>query len=229
MCGAVKVITWNLGYWQHRPFHEDAWNYLREEVKPDLALLQEVKPPLLNEGERLLFKPVHGGWGTATYSRCSPLVELGFVGYPGRVATAQLECSGVKINAASIHAPIIEGRVFPHLDRIFDEIEALMGAMTFIVGGDLNSARLAEKVWPGYGHGPFFVRLADSPFFDCMMEFHDEEQQTYFRHDVTRPWQDDHLFVSHNLAEKVVSCEVLNNDITKRVSDHRPILAEINL
>jgi len=219
MCGAVKVITWNLGYWQHRPFHEDAWNYLREEVKP----------PLLNEGERLLFKPVHGGWGTATYSRCSPLVELGFVGYPGRVATAQLECSGVKINAASIHAPIIEGRVFPHLDRIFDEIEALMGAMTFIVGGDLNSARLAEKVWPGYGHGPFFVRLADSPFFDCMMEFHDEEQQTYFRHDVTRPWQDDHLFVSHNLAEKVVSCEVLNNDITKRVSDHRPILAEINL
>lgn len=229
MCVTVKVITWNLGYWQHRPFHKDAWNYIREKVKPDLALLQEVKPPHLYEGEHLLFKPAHGGWGTAIYARGPPLIELGFVGYSGRVATAQLEYSGVKIYAASIHAPIIEQRVFPHLDKIFDEIEELMGTMTFIVGGDLNSARLAEKVWPGYGHGSFFARLEDSPFFDCMGKFHDKEQQTYFRHDVKRPWQDDHLFVSHNLAEKVVSCEVLNNKITQQVSDHRPIMAEINL
>ena len=72
----LKVITWNLGYWQHRPVHEDAWNYIREEIKPDLALLQEVKLPLLNEEEHLLFKPVHGGWGTAIYTRDIPLVEL---------------------------------------------------------------------------------------------------------------------------------------------------------
>jgi endonuclease/exonuclease/phosphatase family metal-dependent hydrolase len=62
-----------------------------------------------------------------------------------------------------------------------------------------------------------------------MMKFHDEEQQTYFRHDVTRPWQDDHLFVSHNLAENVISCEVLNNEITQQVSDHRPLMAEIHI
>ncbi|EMR73244.1 hypothetical protein MCGE09_00282 [Thaumarchaeota archaeon SCGC AB-539-E09] len=37
-----------------------AWNYIREEVKPDLALLQEVKPPPLYEGQHLLFKPIHG-------------------------------------------------------------------------------------------------------------------------------------------------------------------------
>ena len=222
-------MTWNLGYWQHRAHHDDAWRYIREEIKPDLALLQEVKPPNLENQEYFNFEPIHGGWGTALYSRGLPLERCTFKGYPSRVVLARCQVKGFELITASIHAPIIKRRVFPHLEKIFDEIEDIAGERTFIVGGDLNSARLAEQVWPGYGHGPFFERLADSPFFDCMMKFHDEEQQTYFRSDVSRPWQDDHLFVSHDIADKVVSCYVLNNEITRRVSDHIPVVLEINI
>ena len=167
-----------MGYWQHKALHEEAWEYIRHVIQPDLALLQEVKPPVLDDDEFLLLKEIRGGWGTAVYTRSMPLEELEFKGYPGRVTAVRTVVAGVMIICVSVHAPVVDGRVFPHLDRIFDEIEALIENESFIVGGDLNSARLAEKVWPGYGHGPFFDRLSESPFFDCMMKFHEEEQQT---------------------------------------------------
>lgn len=223
----MKVITWNLGYWQHRAFHNEAWSYLRTEIKPDLALLQEVKLPKSQKNEHFLFKSIHGSWGTAIYTRKLPLEEQLFDLHPGRVVVATLRTENQRIVAISVHAPIIEGHVFPHLDQIFDEIENTVKGQTFIIGGDLNTARLAEQVWPGHGHGPFFERLKDSMFFDCCQKFHDTEQQTFFRNGGKHPFQDDHLFVSHNLADKVKSCNVLNNEYTRKVSDHVPLITEI--
>ena len=226
----MRVITWNLGFWQHKTHHNEAWDYLRNEIKPDLALLQEVSPPKLPENEHILFRVIHEGWGTALYTRGMPLKELKFKTHPGRVAAAQVEgASGKKIVLVSIHAPIIGNRVFPYLEQIFDEIESLVANQTFIVGGDLNTARLAEKVWPGHGHGPFFERLAKSIFFDSVHKFHSEEQQTIFRPGQRYPFQDDHIFVSHDLAEQVRSCNVLNNEATRSFSDHIPVLAEISI
>jgi len=157
----MRVVTWNLDFWQHRAYHNDAWAYLRNEIKPDLALLQEVSPPRLQKNECVLLNVVQERWGTALYTRDIPLEKLTFRTYPERVAAAQLESSSAeKVVVVSVHAPIIKNRVFPYLDQIFDEIESLVGDQAFIVGGDLNTARLAEKVWPEYGHGPFFERLA---------------------------------------------------------------------
>jgi hypothetical protein len=118
--------------------------------------------------------------------------------------------------------------VFPHLDHIFDEIETHLQGTTFIVGGYLNTARLAETVWPGYGHGPFFERIRTSMFFDCTSKFHDHELQTYFRKG-GKPWQDDHLFVSHDLADHIMSCNVINNETLQTFSNHIPLVAELEL
>jgi len=226
----MKVVTWNLGYWQHKSHHDEAWAYLRDEIKPDLALLQEVDPPQLKEREHLLFRVIRQNWGTALYTKNMSLEELQVKGYPNRVVAGLMESlSGRRIAAVSVHAPIIGNRVFPYLDKIFDEIEGLIGNHSFVVGGDLNTARLAEKIWPGHGHGPFFERMAKSVFFDCVMKFHDVEQQTFFRKGVKHPWQDDHLFVSRDLANQVKSCYVLKNDVTLEVSDHIPVVAEITV
>lgn len=150
--------------------------------------------------------------------------------YTGRIVAAKLELpSGEIVIVVSIHAPIINKRVFPYLDEIFDVTEKIVDKRTFVVGGDLNTARLAEKIWPRHGHGPFFERLAKSIFFDCHRKFHDVEQQTFFRKGVINPFQDDHLFVSQNLANQVVSCDVLNNERTRNVSDHIPVYSEINI
>jgi len=226
----MRVVTWNLDFWQHKATHSKAWGYLRNNIKPDLALLQEVSPPKLSKDECFLFKHVHGSWGTALYSRGISLEELPFQTHSERVAAAMAKLeAGKEIAVVSIHAPIIEQRVFPYLDRIFDEVESLVSGRAFIVGGDLNTARLAERVWPGHGHGPFFERIAKGQFFDCVQKFFAEEPQTVFRPGQKHAFQDDHIFVSHDFTDKVESCNILNNNLTRAVSDHIPVAIEISL
>jgi endonuclease/exonuclease/phosphatase family metal-dependent hydrolase len=210
---------------------DKAWAYLRNQLKPDIALLQEVNQPELCDGEQILFRKVHQNWGTAVYTRNILLKEFSIESrYPGRTAAAQVKLrEDQKTIVISIHAPIIEGRVFPYLEEIFQEIEEAVIGKTFIIGGDLNTARLAEKVWPGHGHGPFFKKLAQNMFFDCHQKFHTSEEQTYFRPNSRHPFQDDHLFVSHNLADYVKSCHTSNNETTRNISDHVPLVAEIEI
>ena len=225
----MKVLTWNLGYWQHRPHHADAWAYLRNTIRPHIALLQEVRILDREPDEDILFKEITRGWGTAVYVKGGKLEEITVNAHPKRVATAFVRMgAGLEIRIASIHAPIIRNRVFPHLDDIFDELENRFAGHAAILGGDLNSARLAEKVWPGYGHGPFFERFENGPFFDCHRKFNHQEVQTFFRKNQINPFQDDHLFVSRDLAEHVKSCKVLHNHETRRFSDHIPLVAEID-
>lgn len=225
----LKVVTWNCGFWQHRSTHDAAWTYLRNQIEPDLALLQEVNSHKLGGNECLHFRGVHQDWGTAVYTRNMPIEPLTLAEkYSGRVSAASMEISpGHRCMVASIHAPIIRGHVFPYLNEIFSEIESKVEGKTFIVGGDLNAARLAEKVWPGYGHGPFFDKLAHSVFFDCHQHLHGREEQTFFRKGSIHPFQDDHLFVSHDLEQCVRSCYVLDNEVVRGLSDHAPLVAEI--
>jgi exonuclease III len=231
MLKKMKVLTWNLGFWQHKSNHERAWAYLREQVAPDLALLQEVSTVRPQSGENIFFRQIHQNWGTALYAQNLTLEPFTLeTNQPNRVVAAVLRIQDNQdIIAMSIHAPIVKGYVFPHLNEIFDRIEKAISGKTFIVGGDLNTARLAEKVWPNHGHGQFFERLSKSIFFDCFRKFHVFEEQTYFRKNSKWPFQDDHLFVSHDLADRVKSCYVLNNDFIRSLSDHIQVVAEIDI
>jgi endonuclease/exonuclease/phosphatase family metal-dependent hydrolase len=227
----MKILTWNLGFWQYSSKHDQAWDYLCNNIKPDLALLQEVKPPSWLPPNNFIFHEITRGWGTAIYSPSIPLSRENFSLYPGRVvlATATLD-HNVPLFFASIHAPIINGRVFPHLDNIFVELESKRQTRTTVIGGDLNSARLAEKVWPGHGHGQFFDRIdSGDPWTDCYRKFNTSEIQTFFRDSSLHLFQDDHLFVSRDLSNRIRSCNVIDNDLTRSVSDHIPLIAELDL
>jgi exonuclease III len=227
----MRILTWNLGYWQHSSQHDKAWDYLCNDIKPDIALLQEVKPPSWLPPSTIVFEKINRGWGTAIYTPSFPLLRGYFPNYPGRVALASTTLNGVfPVLIASIHAPIINGRVFPHLNSIFTELESKAHACSSVIGGDLNSARLAEKVWPGNGHGPFFERIdSGDPWIDCCRRFHLTEIQTFFRDNCAHSFQDDHIFASRDLSRCIKSCVVMNNDLTRSVSDHIPLVVELDL
>lgn len=227
----MKILTWNLGYWQHSSHHDEAWDYLCNNIKPDLAFLQEVKPPSWIPRHTLLLQEIVRGWGTVIYAPSLTLSKRDFSLHPGRVVTASVALNtGLSLFVASIHAPIINGRVFPHLANIFAELESCHDSNSIIVGGDLNSARLAEKVWPGNGHGPFFERIDRGDcWMDCCRKFHPIEIQTFFRDTCFNPFQDDHIFASCDLENRVKAANVINNELTRKVSDHIPLVVEIDL
>ena len=96
----MRVITWNMGCGygqQFRRTHDEAWRYLTEELRPDIALVQEA---LLQESlgqtrrERLL---VHGAWkrtcdwGSGVHSSVAAVEEVDSV-----------ECEGVHAASARI-------------------------------------------------------------------------------------------------------------------------------
>ncbi len=186
----MRILTWNLGYCQHSFHHHEAWAYLCNDIKPDLAFLQEVRPPSWVPRHTLIFEEITRGWGTAIYAPSLTLSKEAFSLYPGRVAVASIVLNkNLSIFVASIHAPIINNQVFPHLDNIFAELESYHVSNSAVIGGDLNSARLAEKVWPDNGHGPFFERIdKGDTWIDCCRRFNAEELQTFFRDTCEHPF-----------------------------------------
>lgn len=230
----MKVVTWNLGYafGSSKTKHVQAWTYIRKEIRADIALLQEVNPPPLASDESLVFQSCFRNWGTAVYARGFALRKLALRRYPRGVARARVTAAAAKIGSrelalASVHAPVIDNEVHPHLDRVFNRLETLFKNYSCIIAGDLNSSRACEERWPDSGHGSFFKRIEAGPFVDCHWMFHEKEFQTFFRKGTDWCLQDDHIFASPDVAKSFTSCDVLDNKTTRRLSDHLPVVAEV--
>ena len=63
----MRIVSWNMNYWQARKTHARAWDYLRDELRADLALVQEAVPP---ESVAAVYRPINGdspqlNWGSA--------------------------------------------------------------------------------------------------------------------------------------------------------------------
>lgn len=226
----MRIVTWNLGFWQYRAHHDAAWRYLRETLRPDLALLQEVREVSLVEGESRVYRQAWRSWGTAVLARnlrLEPIeIAVDLEGRTGYVVGARCHGEGVApFVAVSLHAPILHGVVVPYLDRILTAVEGAVQGQRFVVGGDLNSGRLAEQLWPGYGHGGFWSRVDRGAFVDCHQRIHRREQRTILRGNADL--QDDHLFVSDDLAASLRTCDVVSDPAIRTLSDHLPLVADV--
>ena len=61
----LRIATWNMNHWQRNAEQRvEAWRYLREEIRADVALLQEAVPPA---DLRSVYRPIGGvrPWGSA--------------------------------------------------------------------------------------------------------------------------------------------------------------------
>lgn len=117
----------------------------------------------------------------------------------------------------------------PHLDAIFQQLAEAMPTESMVVAGDFNSCRLADKVWPGYGHLDFFERVEESGFVNCHWHLHKAEARTLWGRGNGHPFQDDHIFISKDLEPALRSCQVLGYEPLRGFSDHAPIEAELDL
>jgi endonuclease/exonuclease/phosphatase family metal-dependent hydrolase len=212
------VVAWNMG----RRAHGAAWEYLLDRLQPDLALLQETVPPATAFGGGQV---VHGrayaahAWGSAVYVREGSVRELALPEeHRGWLIAAEIELPEPVV-AVSVHARILDGYVRPNLDKAFAALEPLLRDRSFVVGGDLNLSRNYDTAYGTAHHTEFLDGLPTRGFFDCMRKFHPEEQRTFWGR-TTRDYQNDHLFVSEDLAAMVAGCDVVDR---AQLSDHSPL------
>lgn len=131
MMPRMRVLTWNMGYWGHSKRHEEAWRWLLDELRPDVALLQECVPPgWVGRDHGLLFhrasETSRQPWGTAIVASGMELrpvevpelaawvAQLGpdaprrcsATNLPGRCPSAELHVPGIgPLLVVSVHNP----------------------------------------------------------------------------------------------------------------------------
>lgn len=156
----MRIVTWNLNNAGAATKREArVWSYLREHLRPDVALLQEVREPggekssiTLRPGETAVWTLAKRDWGTAIVAfgpEVFVVESIGFLGEPGRCVAARFggRDDGAPLMFASLHAPTTP-TVFPGLERAVADLESRYPER-LIIGGDFNTARVADKRWPG--------------------------------------------------------------------------------
>lgn len=107
-------------------------------------------------------------------------------------------------------------------------IDTYRGKRRVVLAGDLNVSPQIE--YPDTRtHEVVIDRIKAFGMVDCLGKFHDDYVQTHRARNSTKPWQDDWVFVSRHLEESLDSCEPMGNEETWALSDHCPVLLEVDV
>jgi hypothetical protein len=158
----MRIVSWNMDHWLRSPaLREQAWQFLRERIRPDIALVQEAVPPsglsavfraggILDE-RRSPARPL--GWGSAVVSlgpaireidsarspfRMEPIPLLRTL--PGCVAIASVEGDDPLV-VISAYGVIDRGYASETVHRILCDITPLVDERRgrgIVLAGDLN-------------------------------------------------------------------------------------------
>jgi exonuclease III len=249
----LKVATWNMGHWQHLKKADEAWNYLGQIIDPDIALVQEAKPVSKGFGfigkalkrsnhiaysEAVVWRKIgkNRNWGSGVLTKDLPIREVTFENsYPGCLVAAEVMLpDNSLLTAISLYGIIDEcGYSITTLHRMLSDLTPLlagfMGKRRILIGGDFNASTQYDEKQPGESHRIFFERLKNFGLVDCLSRFQAGHVQTLRHVRSNYPWQNDYIFAFQDLADKLQSCEVINDHTTYELSDHNPVVAVFDL
>lgn len=238
--------------------HEQAWEWLLEESEFDIALLQEAIPPpevddmFTSVMFQQRFPDSKLNWGNCILSRdieyqeVNPAVNTqweSFVRGPSLIAQPVSDGPWlVNVHSNAKHIPNFEiedfrtrGGLTCHSKQVWEieviahELQSILSTNEFVLGGDLNSALLLDKIYRRKTNKRLWANLEAQGIHDLRPLHSLEEQQTFFR-DNTHPYQLDHLFGSKTMLSKTALWKVLPEIVTEMgLSDHAPIIIEISL
>lgn len=224
----MLIVSWNMGCGpptKYRRSHADAWRYLLDELKPDVAFVQEAlfAAPLAEAFGQVFWSEDHGrDGGTAVLVRQGLAATRIAVTVPGSyVAGAELIIADVPTLFLSVHVGPPNYR--KHLRGLADALTPLLDGRRFVVGGDLNAARHLDDVYGGKWFTRYFEDLAVRQFHDCHWAQHGKEVQSFWGHQAREAYQCDHVFTDSTTAQGVSACAVIDNPDVRALSDHGPL------
>ena len=238
----LKVVSWNMGHWRYRGNAEKAWNYLDQKIAPDIALLQESAPIAERQKKRCVWREIGKTrrWGSAVMTKNLPLAEVQLKTnyYPGALTVGEMTLPDKStLILVSIYGQLDENdysvttlhRMLSDLTYVFDGYLQDRGRPKVVIGGDLNASIQFDAKDRNNSHRIFFQRLEDFGLVDCQGAFTNERPRTLRHGKSDVPWVNDYIFASENLANKVVSCQVLENRELLSLSDHNPLVVTFDL
>jgi len=239
----LKLATWNMAFWSHKTCHEEAWKYLIEEIDADIYLFQEACPHQeLKDTPNFLWFEIGGNrnWGTGIYSKKYPIQHLPIqTGYTGSLVVGEVTITNdVELTIISLYGLLekIGGTAYAitTLHRMLSDLTGILnghigGNRKIVLGGDLNASIQCDIYYGGKAHQLLFQRLEDFKLKNCFAPFFNDFVQTHRHNRSNEPWQNDYFFISKTLFKNLKSCVVLDNETVRRLSDHNPVLIELEL
>ncbi len=257
----MRILSWNLGAafgrWRDEPdLHDRAWHWIAS-VDPDIAFLQETRPPTWAAGRWQIQTGHYEFFATALVSR--PTLRLRpVVPVPGGtidrfgsyLATAELALDdGASMLVASVHTsakvawesshPAFDSAAIARTtvgepwwnDVAFAAYRELVAGRRFLIAGDWNTARwLDENGVPNPPGQEFFDRAGAAGWVDVSLDAEGREGRTWFGATNPRQYQPDHAFVDPVTAQLARSFRIEPWPVeTLGLSDHAPLLIEIDL
>lgn len=161
---SLSIATWNMNHWQGSAAKREAgWSYLREQLRPDIAMLQETVVPVdiphpIHRAEGI---DQHRLWGSALVSWKHQLTEVTHVKsvyhkaevelvhtHPGTVAAADVEIKGhAPLTVVSIYGMLQQGYSITTMHRILSDLTPLFDSRRYrriVLGGDFNCSTQLE-------------------------------------------------------------------------------------
>lgn len=235
-------MTWNLAPNSvPKKFRDPAWHHLLdpEGLDADVALVQEaIQPDWLDEQHHVHWRrswPEPGPiWGTGIVTKKRFSLEPIFRDVPDtRFVMARLTTNTAEFLVVSIHAfttmdpaYFSDRRSLRFIDRLQANFDAIRDDCTdrFIVGGDLNSGRIAESTWPSHGHEAFWAALDEAGFHSCPWSSTREEVTTYTHPSGPFAGQADHVLLD---ATTALGATTAVPDLPAPLSDHLPLVVDL--
>lgn len=255
----MKVLCWNMGAawgrWRDDPvLHDRAWHWVAA-VDPDLAFLQEVRPPAWANDRWSIQLGTYQFFASALVTRqdldLHPLAlpEGGPLDLFGSyLATGELFIGAEPLVVASVHtvAKVAAVRGHPGYERsgiarttvgepwwndvAFAAYRDILGDRRFLIAGDWNTSRYEdEHGTPDPAGAEFFERAAAAGWVEVSLD-DGREGKTWYGSNTPRPHQADHAFADTATAQLVRSFSIEAWPISELgLSDHAPLLLDIDL
>jgi endonuclease/exonuclease/phosphatase family metal-dependent hydrolase len=225
----TRFVSWNMGCGPgstYRTTHDSAWRYLLDALSPDVALVQEA---LLSAEDRV--RP----FGSIVWSKKRPRDSGTGIFVRGGVDFSQVEISidgsyaaAIRLAVRGVPTEVVSVHVGPESRANLEAlrrwlVDHVLPDNPFVVGGDLNSSR-SFAPW----HSAYLTELSTLGLHDCHWSLHKKESPSFWgRQSAKARYQDDHFFTSHSLGVFARVCTVVDNEDTRRLSDHGPLTLEL--